>query len=439
MQRPAKPTPDFPLSPNLNGQWFKKIKGGDGVSKPYYFGSWKSDPKGEAAIREYDQRQAGILAGTDHLRHLAAGPGQTVGDLLRAYSEQRKVDVASGSLSKLTFGDYISELALFVEWVKPTTAVAALKPEHFTAFATSLVQRGLKAHARKRIQATVKTMFRWGPNAGFAVPEFGSGFKSPSTTAESLRKEKARAGIRDHSERIVTGAEIDKLLANSQPNMRAMILLAVNCGLGPADIGRLQWFRLQLNADFTIGPKLDYPRGKTGNKRVGYLWKRTREALTALLKPKSGHPLKHTMAAWKKDGTAAPVFVTRKGLPYWRAEEVVVEGKVVDVREHNAISITFGRLAKALEMEGVSFYRLRHTFATLARRANDEAAMNLAMGHKKPGVSEGYNHEHVEFKRVKRVAVVVKKRLWPKPKRKADTIAQTPMRIVGDDAHGEAA
>lgn len=413
MQRPAKPHPDFPLSPNLNGQWFKKIN-----QKPYYFGSWRDDAKGERAIKEYNNRLPGILSGTDHLRLLAAKGLPVVGEVMGKYLAQCRLDVASGSLARITFGERIRELEQFTDWIKAETPVATLKPEHFAGFVQHILEvRKLKARARKRTLAHIKTMFRWGAGNGHCpLPNFGTAFKSPSTTKQAIRKEKARAGLVDHSGRIVNGLEIDRLLEGSQPNLAAMILLGINCGLGPADIGRMTWRHVE-------GGWLNYPRHKTGNVRVGYLWKRTREAMERVAKTR------HAVKAIAKNGKDALVFITRKGLPYYRETDVVEDGKIVGVQIANAISITFGRLAKRLKLDGVTFYRLRHSFKTLGKKAKDRDALNLCMGHQTNSTEEGYDHEDIDRARVKRVAIVVKRRLWPKPKRQAGTDGQT-MRIA---------
>lgn len=416
---PPKPHPDFPLSPMQNGQWFRKIKGAsDRKSKPYYFGSWRSDSKGERAIKEYDLRLPGIFAGTDHMRYLAAGGGKlTVAGLCKQYLTARLTDVQAGKLTLVMYGDYMRELGAFVEWVKGTTPGDSLKPEHFTAYASHLVEnRKLMSRSRKRTQGLVKAMFNWGmANELCRRINFGTAFKAPSTTREAIRQEKARLGKPDHAERIVMGEEIDRLLdaCKGKPNMRAMILIGINCGFGPSDIGRLRWRHMNLKTG-----RLYYPRPKNGNKRMAYLWKRTREAIQAV------ESLTHTAAAFAKDGKNAPVFITRSRNPYYR-EEVEIKNGDFRIRPCNAISITFGRMAKKLKLEGVSFYRLRHTFKTFGKRAKDRDALNLCMGHKPNNVEAGYDHQDISFRRVRRIAIAVKKKLWPKPKHQADGMNPT--------------
>lgn len=410
-----------------NGQWYKKHKG-----KPYYFGAIKDDPTGDAAIAELAERWPGILAGTDHLRRLASSSGgMNVGELFGRYIAQRRIDLKAGTLSGQTFGYYCTELEWFVEWIKAGTPVASLKPEHFAGYVQHLIEgRKCGSHARKRVIATIKTMFRWGAGNGHCpLPNFGTVFKAPSTTKQALRREKARAGAVDHLDRIVTGDEIDKLLAIMQPNMRAITLLGINCGLGPADIGRLRW------RDIKAECMLVYPRPKTGNRRVVYLWKKTRDALTRI------RTLKHTAEAIAREQDDALVFITKKRQPYYREREVVENGKVVGIKIDNAVSITFTRAAKKLKMEGVSFYRLRHTFKTLGKRAKDRDALNLCMGHKTNSVEEGYDHEQIPFKRTIRVCRVVLRRLWPKPKKQKATDGQThpPMKIADDGERDAAA
>jgi integrase len=153
--------------------------------------------------------------------------------------------------------------------------------------------------------------------------------------------------------------------------------------------------------------------------------------------------LKHTREAIARDGEDALVFVTKKRQPYYREVEVIENGKVVGIKVGNAVSITFCRTAKKAKLSGVSFYRLRHTFKTLGKRAKDRDALNLCMGHQTNSVEEGYDHEKelglIAFSRIRRVALKVKHRLWPKPKTvKADpATAPTPPLKIADAGPAE--
>jgi integrase len=395
--RPKKPYPGFPLFANQNGQWCRKVQ-----KKPYYFGTWADDLKGERALQDWNVRQAGIMAGSDNLRVAPLKDGMALGELMGRFLKAMRAAMLADDLAKPTYGDYLRELPVFVEAVGEDAVVAALTPDHFSVYADKLIKRKLGRHARKRVISYIKAMLNWGATNGqFPTPTFGTAFVVPDTSPDAMRQAKARAGLPDFSERIVTGPEIDKLVDAATPLFKGIILLSVNCGLGPADIGRMKWSNINMETG-----EMDYPRWKTGVPRRSYLWKRTREALERVA------TLKHNAAAIHKDGADALIFLTRKGLPMYRETEIVKGGKSLGVKCEQAMSITFGRLARTLKLRGVTLYRLRHTFETLGDYAEDDKALAHMMGHKLKGSKKIYNHRRITLGRMKKVALVIKHKLW---------------------------
>jgi len=73
-----------------------------------------------------------------------------------------------------------------------------------------------------------------------------------------------------------TPDEVQKLLAVANVQMKAMILLGLNCGFGPTDCAELRWENLDLKAG-----RVHFPRPKTGVDRNFILWPQTIEALKA--------------------------------------------------------------------------------------------------------------------------------------------------------------
>jgi integrase len=149
--------------------------------------------------------------------------------------------------------------------------------------------------------------------------------------------------------------------------MEAMILLAVNCGLGNADCGRLPRAALDLERGW-----LDYPRLKTGMDRRCPLWPETvralREALARRPEPKD-------------PADAELVFITRWGQS-WHTDTT-----------ENPVSYEFGKLLRRLGMngrKGLGFYTLRHVFRTVADDAKDQPAADFIMGHEVPHMSSVY-------------------------------------------------
>lgn len=416
-----------------NGQWRKdvwdsKLK----KSIPYYFGRIEDDPTGEAAHREWLARKDAIKAGLDKLRAGAVVTGDIrLSELAGKFLAAKRLATQTG-LSLPMYRDYMREVQWFVGRVGEQAVVNALRPADFSVVAKLLItgddsRKAQGNHARKRIIALIKAMFRWGEANGLHNPiNFGTDFVGPDTTPEGLRKARARAGKRDNSRRLVTGEEIDKLLERSQAQFKAIVLLSINTGMGPADLGRLRWHQLDLDSRYC--PSL--PRGKTGNDRAGFLWKKTVQALRRVT------TLKHNEAAIQEKGQDALVFISRKKLPMYRETEVIRDGKSVGVKIDNAISGTFSKMAKELGLAGVTQYRLRHTFKTLGKKARDPEALQFMMGHKDRSVGKIYDHEEIATQRIRRVAKVVYKRLWPKPKRLAGT---TPGLRLADASREEAA
>src|SRR5262249_10148023 len=78
--------------------------------------------------------------------------------------------------------------------------------------------------------------------------------------------------------KLLTQDEILRMLGAAGDQLRAMILLAVNAGLGNSDCSRICKHNLDLEKGW-----LDYPRAKTGVERRAPLWPETIEAIRHVL------------------------------------------------------------------------------------------------------------------------------------------------------------
>src|SRR5262249_16333430 len=136
--------------------------------------------------------------------------------------------------------------------------------------------------------------------------------------------------------------------------LKAMLLLGINCGFGNSDCGNLPLSALDLD-----GGWVNYARPKTGIDRRCPLWTETVAALRLAL-AKRPTP---------KDGEAAArVFVTRYG--YSWAKDVADSPITKETRKLlNALGINGNR----------NFYAVRHTFRTVADEAKDQPATGYLM------------------------------------------------------------
>jgi integrase len=348
--KPSKPYPEFPLTAHPAGYWCKKIRG-----KLYYFGPW-SDPDG--ALAKYLEQKDALHAG----RKPRPDPeALTVKDAANAFLNAKQERVDAGELSPRTWAGYKIAAVELVSHMGKGRIVADLDPEDFA----SLRKRMAKKWGPHRLGTTiqyVRSIFKHAYEARLipAPVQFGPGFARP--TKKAIRLHRAKQGPK-----LFTADEVRKQLNAAGVQLKAMILLGINCGFGNADCAHLPLSALDLENGW-----LNYPRPKTGVDRRCPLWPETMQAI---------HEVLAVRKEPKDPANNGLVFITKYGLP-WAKDTTT-----------NPISQETGKLLKALGIngrKGLGFYTLRHVFRTIADEAKDQPAADFMMGHQTPHMSSVY-------------------------------------------------
>jgi integrase len=207
---------------------------------------------------------------------------------------------------------------------------ADLTVEMFAAWKLSLLERGYSAESINHYLSAVRAMCAFGEDADLIA------------RAPRLRRVRNVAvGQAGASEKPLYAAEaLSRLLAAADAQMRAMILLGLNCGFGPKDIHDLTW-------DDIDGDRTALPRSKTGVSQTYLLWEETRAALEALQLER--HKLITRLARRGRERSdQGRVFVTKFWRP-WRRD---------------AVAEQFRKLCKTAGVPCYGFYRLRHCAST---------------------------------------------------------------------------
>jgi integrase len=368
--KPAKPRPDFPLFPHAAGVWAKKIRG-----KLHYFGSW-SDPDGALAkyLAEKDDLHAGRTP-------RPAPDAVTVKDACNAFLTAKQQLVDTGELSPRTWLDYKDAADQVVSAFGKGRLVADLRPADFAALRNRVAEKWGVHRLAKTIQC-VRSLFKHAYDAELiAQPvRFGPGFKRPGK--KTFRLHRASQGPK-----VFTAEELRRVLAAANVQLRAMLLLGVNCGFGNADVGTLPLSALNLDGGWA-----DFPRPKTGLPRRCPLWPETVAALRGALARRT-EP--------KKAEHAGLVFITsRRGCWHTRTND-------------SPLSRAVWKLLKTLGINGHrNFYTLRHTFRTVADGAKDQPAADYIMGHEVAHMSSVYR-EGIDDIRLQAVTDHVRDWLFP--------------------------
>lgn len=371
--KPVAPK-NCPLFAHASGTWAKTING-----KHKHFGPWHDL---EGALKKWEAFDLARRAGVEP-RPIADGwvRLKDVANRFLTFHHQR---AKGGDLNLRSFRDMSQIINQFAEAVGSHLPLAVLSPETFTAYRAKLAQR-LGMHALKRHVVVIKQLFKWAYENDLVdrPMKFGTGFSGEKKERVESRRKRLNLSF--------TADEIRKMVKTATVPLRAMILLAINCGFGNTDVGTLEWADLVLEKGL-----LDTFRHKTGVRRRCVLWPETVKALksTRALKRKGVHA-----------GDAGIVFINQAGNRYVRETPIEKQGTIVRVLVVDNIPQEFARLMARIGIYSVSektgrpisdgrgFYCLRRTHRTWSSETKDQQAADLIMGHADHSMAAVYVQE----------------------------------------------
>ncbi len=377
--RPRKPRPDFPLFPHATGRWAKKVR-----QKLVYFGKIADDPKGESALKLWLDQRDDLLAGRTPRR---ADGELTVKGAFDRFLHAKRQARDRGELSPRTWVAYQGTCVKIADTLGRSTPIAVIGPEEFARlrqrFVTGTDGRQLSATTLLTEIQRAKAFFSWCYKSLLIDKpvQYGLEFSPPSRRI--LERERIENG-----ERFFSPDEIHWLLKKANHTMRAAILLGINAGYGPADLARVEFKHLDLEAGWAT-----LYRRKTGERRRAKLWGETVEALRKAIAVRRP-PVD------QKDRSI--VFLTRKGTSWLRENG------------RNALGHSFFQtiLKKApFHKPGHAFYSLRRSFRTVADEVLDGPAIDMVMGHRDNSMGAVYRQK-IADERLERVAEHVRNWLY---------------------------
>jgi integrase len=381
--KPEKPREDFPLFPHATGRWAKKIRG-----KFRYFGSWADDPKGERANLKWLDERDDLLAGREP-RPKGDDAGPTVKLVCDSYLTHKEQQRDNGEMQPRSFVEVYKSCLRITAAFGRGRLISDLRPDDFRQLRKELSKIRGPGSLGNEIQR-IRSVFKFAFDEGIVESpvRFGEGFNKP--TRKVVRIARAKKGRRD-----LQADQVRAIVEAAGIPLKAMVLLAVNCGFGNTDCGTLTFSALDLKSGW-----VDYSRPKTGAPRRAKLWPETVLALKAAI-DKRPEP--------KDKADAKLVFITSHGAAWAKP-----------IGSNDPVGTLFGRLLRELEFhrDGIGFYSLRRTFRTVADQVRDTHAIDLVMGHASAADDMGALYtQNIGDDRLEAVAAHVRAWVFP-PKRR---------------------
>ena len=179
----------------------------------------------------------------------------------------------SGELDRRTYKEYQRCGRRLMRVLGRGTAVEDLGPNDFLQLRREM---GRTLKSLTRIKADIRKMmvfFNFAYNEGYIERPIRPSEALKSPTAAALRRERE-----EEPKKMFQAAQIRAMLVKANLQMKAMILLGINCAFGNTDCALLTKNRLDLDSGW-----IRFPRPKTGVRRHCPLWPETTAALKDVL------------------------------------------------------------------------------------------------------------------------------------------------------------
>ena len=357
--KPSLPK-NYPLWIHPSGRFCKKIRG-----KAHYFG--KVDDGWQAALDRFLEVKDDLLAGrTPRVK----SDSLTIRDLCNRFLTAKQHDYENGEIVYSTFVDYKKATDRLVSMFGLNRLVDDLAADDFEQL-RNVIAKGIGPTRLSSEIGRTRVVFNFAFNNHLIDKpvRYGSSFNKPSKKV--LRKHKAQQG-----KKLFTASEIRSMVDVASPQLKAMVLLGINCAFGNSDCGTLPMHAVDLDNGW-----IDYARPKTGIERRCPLWKETVDSIRTAIAERPSDEF---------------VFVTKNG-DTWAKK-----------MSKNPISAEMRRLLDKLGIhrKGVGFYSLRHTHRTIADATRDFPAARLIMGHADESIDAVYREE-ISDERLQSVAAFV--------------------------------
>lgn len=357
----------FPLYLHKTGQYAKKVRG-----RVHYFGKDR-----EKALSRYMSERDALQAG------LVVRPEPTPAQVtLKTGCEtllaQKQSLVTTGELSSRTLADYRSASKRLLAHFGPHRLLTDLRPVDFIPFREKCSENRSAVTTGNTLRF-VRSILRFFYDQDLIDRpiKFGKALALPSQAVVRAERHKrgplmfsaAEIRLMLNGTTATNGDSDTVTLAGASPVLKAMILLAINCGFGQTDCSRLLLRHIDLENGWHT-----FPRPKTSIERRCKLWPESVEALRAYLK---------TRRTPSDKRLSDRVFLTRFGDEFVKVKQTASESGDLRITPIDAVSLTFCKLLKRLSIKRhrVSFYSLRRTFRTIADETRDQPAIDHIMGH----------------------------------------------------------